>query len=392
MATHSADRAPDRRPTDPAAPGPAPLASGADTPDARADEAARSVIRTFGHRLLGVPGTHLAARVYPRPPLRDPVWNYWWQAHYLDAIVDAGLRSRRTGRPADARAYLRLGRQLVHTVWLRNLAHFSNDFYDDMAWLILAAGRLDGLATDLDARPPLAGQRILGEIAPRLRGAESNELGGGIYWTTKRDRKNVPATAPSAIHFARAGDPRRGSRLVDWIYATLWDDAQGLALDTVYVDGRRDPTVYSYNQGTVLGALLAVGDPPSLARAADLIRAVDRGLRSSPDRPVLRTYGDGDGGLFTGILVRYLASAATDARLDAAVRGTAADLVAGTAQALWRGSELRELGTLGRVRVFSPDPDRPAADAVPAGESVDFSPQLQAWTVLEADALVAASA
>lgn len=341
---------------------------------------------TFGHRLLALPHTHLAARRYPLPPRRDLVWNYWWQAHYLDALVDAGQRRLTGGDAAAAHAVLRQGRSLLRTVWLRNVAHYTNAFFDDMAWMILAAERLDGLARDLGVPPPRASRRLQARIAPRLRRAETEELGGGLYWTTRRDRKNVPATAPAAIYFARTGDLPRARRLIEWIYATLWDEAQGLALDTAYCDGRLDRTVYTYNQGTLLGALLAVGDEVSLARAAALVGAVDRTLRACADRPVLRTHGDGDGGLFTGILARYLALAAAEPRLPEQVRRASAALVAGTAEALWAGSEVRRLDR--DTRVFSPDPDRSAATALPPGAPMDLSPQLQAWTVLEAAARI----
>lgn len=350
--------------------------------DTRADEAARSVVSLFGRTLLGLPGTHLAARRYPPPPRHDPVWNYWWQAHYLDGLIDAALRHRRGGDARAARAYLNLGRRLVRTVWLRNGARFTNGFIDDMAWMILAAQRLSALAEELGGPPPAAAGRLARRITPRLRRAESLELGGGLYWTTGRDRKNVPATAPAALYFARGGDSGRARRLLDWVYATVWDEAAGLALDTAYLDGRLDRSIYAYNQGTVLGALLALGDPASLARAAELIRAVDAALRVTPRRPVLRTHGDGDGGLFTGILVRYLALAARDVRLPQDPRRTAAALVTGTAEALWAGSAVRRSGR--PARVFSPDPRAPAAATLPPERHLELSPQLQAWTILEA--------
>src|SRR6478735_9095757 len=60
----------------------------------RADEAARSVTHLFGQRLFFLPGTHIAATARPSgriENLRRP-WHYWWQAHYLDCLVDTGLR------------------------------------------------------------------------------------------------------------------------------------------------------------------------------------------------------------------------------------------------------------------------------------------------------------
>ena len=102
---------------------------------------------------------------------------------------------------------------------------------------------------------------------------------------------------------------------------------------------------------------------------------------------MLRTFGDGDGGLFTGILARYLALAAQDRRVGLPVRAAAAALVAGTAETVWGGSERRTAPT----RVFSPDPLRPATEALPPGATVTLSCQLQAWTILEAAASLSES-
>ena len=56
--------------------------------------------------------------------------------------------------------------------------------------------------------------------------------------------------------------------------------------------------------------------------------------RQDPDHRVLRTHGDGDGGLFSGILARYLALAAHSPALADGARQVARELVRGTAEAL----------------------------------------------------------
>jgi predicted alpha-1,6-mannanase (GH76 family) len=112
---------------------------------------------------------------------------------------------------------------------------------------------------------------------------------------------------------------------------------------------------------------------------------------------VLRCDGTGDGGLFTGILTRYLALAATDRRLPRDVRTTAAGLVTGTAGALWAGRRgitagepLARNGRPGSP-VFSSDPLRPAGVTYPPGAAVELSTQLQAWMALESAATAAAA-
>ena len=102
----------------------------------------------FGSSLLRMPFTHLGRIAQPAPRSFGGLhgtWHYWWQAHYLDAVVDAGLRRFRVGDLAGATERAVAGDQLLRTVRLRNRFRWTNDFYDDMAWLALASGRLCGL-------------------------------------------------------------------------------------------------------------------------------------------------------------------------------------------------------------------------------------------------------
>ena len=357
--------------------------------DARAEAAGSTVSGTFGRQLAGLPGTHLAATRLPATrlqQLRSP-WHYWWQAHYLDTMVDAALRERRTGssfRGPEADSAAQLAAALVRTIGLRNQLRYTNRFYDDMAWLALAVGRLESLSGSRDRQPY---RKILQALNAALESAHTPELGGGMYWNRDRTFKNTPATAPAALHFVRSGSRDRAQELVDWLNATLLDPGTGLYLDGVkIVRGRPqlESAVFTYNQGPVLGALLELGGSTNLAHAAALISAVDTHLANDGGAGrVLRTHGTGDAGLFTGILARYLAQAAVSPALPDSSRRTAAALVDATAQAFWEGRSKR-----GDWIVFGIHPLEPASAAYPAGSGVELSTQLQAWMVLEAAARV----
>ena len=361
--------------------------------DQRAAEAERSVTALFAGRLLGMPSTHLAGVVHrPGRGSRRFVgvggaWNYWWQAHYLDAVVDAGLRALRRGDAQGVNDHAGQGDRLLATIRLRNGLRWVNAYYDDMAWLALASWRLQGLHDEVGRRTRLRRLRSAGRhLTAQLRSAHTDDLGGGLFWNRHRDFKNTPATGPAALHLARLGDTEEARRLVDWLYARLWSVESGLLLDGIRLRNGTEvlvPDVWSYNQGTVLGALVALGDEESLARAAALVAAVDAGLTVEVEgTKVLRTHGGGDGGLFTAILVRYLALAAQPGSgLGDEVRATAARLVADTAEALWGGRSALPVHRAGDVSVFPLEPGGPAP-----GPPLELSPQLQAWTVLEAAA------
>src|SRR5215217_5686721 len=334
----------------------------------RANEAARSVTALFGRRLFFLPGTHLGAVQWPVPGWRDDIkgkllqpWHYWWQAHYVDCLVDAGRRELGSAATPAARfngpehpSAGSLASRLVTGIRLRNALTFVNNYYDDMAWLALATLRLDALAGETRRPGRRRNEAVRKTLTLQFDAACTDDLGGGAFWSKKLDFKNTPATAPIALFYARTGQRTKAQSLLDWLDATLFDPAQDL-----YLDGARlgpdgtvliERSIYTYNQGPVLGALLELGGNANLARAAALVEAVDRQLtvpagegndggEASGERMVLRCEGTGDGGLFTGILCRYLALAAADPRLPRKARATAARLVTSTAEAFWAGKQ-----------------------------------------------------
>ena len=377
----------------------------------RADEAARSVTRLFGQRLYFLPGTHIAAIVRPSGRLKNLVrpWHYWWQAQYLDCLVDAGRRELGgDGQPAarfdgeNRPSAGQLASRLATGIRLRNFLTVVNDYFDDMAWLALATRRLEDLAEE--TRNPAGRRRnskALKSLGLQFDSASTDDLGGGTFWSKKRDFKNTPATAPVALHYARSGNPAKAKALLDWLDARLFDPAQGLYQDGLRISGAGDvvleSAIYTYNQGPALGALLELGGPANLARASGLVAAVARNLTlPAPllgrNATVLRCEGNGDGGLFTGILVRYLALAAADCRLPAETRARAAALVNDTAEALWEGRRILPAGDplarRGSQLVFSAQPELPARHSYPPGSAVELSTQLQAWMILEAAAVI----
>ena len=390
----------------------------------RADQAARSVTHLFGQRLFFLPGTHIAATARPSGRfgnLRRP-WHYWWQAHYLDCLVDTGFRELgKAGQPPEkfdgaARPSAgQLASRLVTGIRLRNFLTYVNHYYDDMAWLALSTLRLERLAEESRRPSPRRHAKIRKSLTLQFDSASTDDLGGGTFWSTKRDFKNTPATAPVALYYARTGNTAKAQALLDWLDARLFDRTRGLYLDGIRIRSTGETVledaVYTYNQGPVLGALLELGGTANLERAATVVHAVaahltlpdtagtsTSGASGPATSTVLRCDGTGDGGLFTGILTRYLAQAATDRRLPQDARTTAAGLVTGTAGALWAGR--RPVGAdepLARhaqagSHIFSSDPRRPAGETYPPGAAVELSTQLQAWMALESAATVAAAA
>jgi predicted alpha-1,6-mannanase (GH76 family) len=339
---------------------------------ARAATAERAVIRRHLRRLGGVvPGTSLGRVRWPRvPPTRPWPWHYWWQAHLLDCLVDAQLRAPRPER-ADTIA------AVARTVRLRNLGSWTNDYFDDVAWFGLAVQRAGTLARR-SARP------ALGAVVMQLRSGWTSDGGGGIWWRRGDDFKNAPANGPAAILLARGGHVGMAVSIADWVHDTLRDPATGLIRDGVRVDpggGIRatEDTTYTYCQGVHLGACVALADVDGherwAARAAALLDAVTTHM-VGPDGVVPGYDDGGDGGLFNGILVRYLADAALRRPELAAAAGR---IVLASAAAAWEGRVEVAGGP-----VFAQDWRRRARVPRPGRAESDLSVQLSAWMLLEA--------
>lgn len=264
-------------------------------------------------------------RIAPgRRLLPTPQWHYWWQAHALDAAVDAVAR---TGSPADRE------RVAAHVAGIvrRNGGRIPNDYYDDMAWMALALLRADEVA-GVDTRS------LVAELWSDIRQGWDDRH-GGIVWRRGDTYTNTPANAPSAILAARlhrrhgaAADLGWARRIAGWQQQTLVDPDSGVVWDGIHPETDPGPSrdLHTYNQGTVIGAEVELfrltGDRDHLARARRTAAATLERF-TDPATGLLPAEGAGDGGLFKGILVRYLADLLladpeddTGGRLRAALR------------------------------------------------------------------------
>lgn len=312
-------------------------------------------------------------------------WNYWWQAHLTDTLIDAA----RLGDDRAAREAVRL----IRGIRLHNLGKWTNDYYDDMAWLALALERADRHL------PPAARSRhgrALRTFTRVLHDAWAPERGGGLPWRTSDYFFNVPANGPAGIYLARRGDVERAVATADWIHRTQLLPS-GLIADGFWVEpdgGRREiTTMYTYCQGVTLGleleCLRLTGDRRHLDRIADLLTAIEH--RVAPEG-VLPGHGGGDGGLFSGILARYLALVATDLprRVPGAdaIAARAAHLVLASADAAWAGRS-----TVAGLPLFSADWSTEAVVPSGDGEAAAFvAGAVRSSTVPERDMSVQISA
>jgi predicted alpha-1,6-mannanase (GH76 family) len=345
-------------------------------------------------RLWAMPRTQLGVVGWPstRQDRLFASWNYWWQAHLLDCLVDAQARDPQPQRRKRIAAQMRGHHR-------RNLGRWTNNYYDDMAWMALALER---------AGAGVGRSRALRTFTKQFTSAWMPESGGGIPWR-KQDRFfNTPANGPAGIFLARNGELGQAQLMGDWIDQTLIDPQTHLVFDGIKFDGGSDGSKgegsldraqYTYCQGVVLGleTELAVRtkDDRHAPRVHRMVAAVAENMAPGG---VLKGQGGGDGGLFGGVAIRYLALVATalpgNTPEDVAARDAARNIVLTSAQSAW---DFRQ--TVDGLPLFGAFWDRAAdiptaasASATFAGGAVsassiperDLSVQLSAWMLMEA--------
>ncbi|WP_345494651.1 glycoside hydrolase family 76 protein [Nocardia callitridis] len=362
----------------------------------RADLAEAALVSRHLRPLWALPATELGVVGWPAT-LRERLffsWNYWWQAHLVDCAIDAANRAPTPLRRKRVATIVRSHR-------LRNLTGWTNRYYDDMAWLALAVERAQrtlGIGHTHTA---------LSALERQLHDGWDAKV-GAIPWRVGADYFNTPANGPAAIALLRLGHLDRAAEIADWLDATLRDEETGLILDGIHLpSGEIERPVFTYCQGVVLGLetelLLRTGQANHLARVRRLLSAVEEHMTT---RGVVHAGDGGDGGLFNGILVRYLALLAvslpgTDEKHQA-IRFDAADIVRLSANAAW-ANRLEVEGEPLFGHDWSTAAQLPDASAGGAhfteGGSVtssrvperDLSVQLSGWMLMEAAYQVAAA-
>ena len=330
--------------------------------------------------------------------------DYWPQAHAIDVITDAYLRTKdqkyyrmfdlwRQGMPRfnfDARQ----GRRKGDPWW--------NAYVDDMEWHCLALIRIYE-ATDETIYLNKARQLYADWIWPQWGPEDEAPWYGGITWKTDVSKsKNACSNGPAAIIAARlaqfasvdaSNDKNKSAaeyqdealKIYRWEREYLWDSKTGAVFDNINKEGRIGRFCLSYNQGTFIGAaaeLFRLTGDRSLLDDAILTARYTTGPMSRRNRGVLPDAAGGDGGLFHGIFFRYLANLIVLPELDDDVRQELTDYLLRSATVMVRqGVNPETMLYAGRWR-------RPH----PTGEPTALNPHVTGCMLLEAVCKVTAAA
>ena len=211
------------------------------------------------------------------------------------AVAATVAVARIPGARTDAAAFAARGFEELGSLRQGALYRANADgavFFDDNEWIAE-----DLLDWNIYRRNPAAvarAQGIFGGVVRAWDADASTPCAGGVYWTTASgdgDRNTVSTANGALVGLRLYALTHRpvflywSRRMLDWLDACMLGP-DGLYWDHVRADGTVDSRVWTYNQGSLVGAYLTLyettGDATALARAerlADLTIAAFAGDR-----------------------------------------------------------------------------------------------------------------
>lgn len=304
----------------------------------------------------------------------DSGFDFWWNANGLDVLTEGYIRTRNDTYKARMKTLLH-GIRDTHGSYL-------NDFYDDMEWLTLAsikAYKATGDSEYLD---------VANQVWTNILTGRSTQYLNAISWNKSCHPtcKNAISNSPAALIGAQLSRITGNAQYLQYakeIHAYV--KAKLVAPDGGVYDSWDAGTnvvnnnpgwVFSYNVGMYLAASLELFEITNdQTYLNDAVKAAEYVMTQRVYDGVLYTNesGDGDGGLFKGILVRGLASLAREGALPIETRKRYADAIKYSAQILLKRG-IRADGFVGPVWNV-----QPAASTV-----LDYATELSGIMLLEA--------
>lgn len=263
----------------------------------------------------------------------NETFHYWPQAHALDVLVDASLRTGDT-------KYKTYFDQWFEGVKAKNGNTFRNDFYDDMEWNALAILRAYQVTKDQKYKDAAL------QIWEYIKVGWNMNAGGGITWVKGQEySKNACSNGPACIlaarlfqEFGNEADKEWALKIYNWEKSTLFNSKNGMVYDNINSNTGeiQKDWIFTYNEGTFIGSAVELykilGEKSYLN---DAVLAADYTISTLVNNSILKDEGSGDGGLFKGIFIRYFVELIQQDRLDVGAKRRYVQFLNVNAEALW---------------------------------------------------------
>lgn len=304
--------------------------------EAAADSSVTSLIEHFWDKERNY--FHL----YQDTPGVSNSWHYWPQAHAMDLIIDAYIRT------GDSK-YSDLFDKWYVGIYGPNGNTYYNHFYDDMEWIALTMVRLYKVTNNEKYL------QTAKELWVDIQGGWNDLYGGGISWN-KGDGyydKGVCSNAPACIlgvklYKITEEDKYKESaeKVYHWMRSVLYEPETGFLQE-----GMGTRFTLSYSLGTFLASGLGMyeitGEEFYLK---DAIKATSYGITSNgmvTSLGILRDEGNGDGSLFKGIFIRYFLELIQSGYLSPSIEKQYTDFLNLNAQYLWKKGTDKDIVVFG---------------------------------------------
>ncbi|MGI6243291.1 MAG: glycoside hydrolase family 76 protein [Prevotella sp.] len=299
---------------------------------------------------------------------------YWPQAHAMDVLIDAYIRT------GDDKWKTYFDKWYVGVKQKSGGSYFNN-YVDDMEWICLTMIRLyENTKEDkyLDTAVSLWN---------KINSNWNTQGGGGIAWKqTMQESKNACSNGPAGIIAARLyqlkgdkADLEWAQKIYNWQSNNLYNIESGAVYDNLNAQTGvvNKDWIFTYNQGTYMGMAYELykitGEDYYLTSARKAATYCINNLIDTKNK-ILKDEGNGDGGLFKGIFIRYFVKLVLEKDVYDSVRKQYVEFFNNNAKVLM------EKGT-GDNYLYSTN------WAVPGTMDNDMPTQVSGCTMIEAKAL-----
>jgi predicted alpha-1,6-mannanase (GH76 family) len=240
--------------------------------------------------------------------------DFWTQAEEIEIVVDAFERSR---QPREREM---IAQTMDGFIKFNGSNWLSNPYNDDILWMVIASAR--SYRATGDATYKQLAKLNFDQVYDR---AADGALGGGLWWTTKRQQKNACVNGPGAIAacllcelYRDRSYVKKAETIYAWERQNLFRTNSGAVCDNIKADGTVNQRCFTYNTGTFIGAanyLKKLTGTQSYVQDATAAAVYAR--EHSCFHGIFPEYGTrGDSGGFNGIFARWMVAFVRDNGLE----------------------------------------------------------------------------